>query len=110
LTTSLNSKLGTALTNAVLSSTGTLYGLMSNISNPAPSFLSVMTCMSILNIESRSVTYRSNLNSFHRAIIKTDSDLYTSIDFPYDNPYDYYFRKINLADPEEYSRKYVIKK
>lgn len=110
LTSSLNSKLGIALTNEVLSYTGTLSGVMASISNPAPSFLSVMTCMSIINIESMSVSYSSNLNTFHRAIIKTDSDLYDYIDFPYENTYDYYFRQINLSDAEDYSRNYVIKK
>jgi hypothetical protein len=44
----------------MLSHSGTLAGLMASMSSPAPSFLSVMTCMSILNIENMSVSYKSN--------------------------------------------------
>ena len=56
------------------------------MSSPAPSFLNVMTCMYILNIESMSVSYESNYNSFFRAGIETESDLYVDIKSFYNNP------------------------
>jgi hypothetical protein len=110
LTVALNSKLSASLANAIMSSTGTMGGIMFTMDNPAPSYLSILTCMSILNIESMSVIYKSNFDSYHRAIIETDSDLYPDINFLYNNPYDYYFRKINLSDTEEHSSQYVIEK
>ena len=110
LSESLTSKLSLSLTNAALSYSGTLSGLMASMSSPAPSFLSVMTCMSILNIENMSVSYKSNQHSFFRAGIETESDLYIDINAPYNNPQNFYFRQIKLEDTDDFQRNYVIKK
>ena len=110
LSDSLNSKLSLSLTNASLSSSGTLLGLADSMSSPAPSFLNVMTCMYILNIESMSVSYESNYNSFFRAGIETESDLYVDIKSFYNNPQNFYFREIKLDDADDFQRNYVIKK